>query len=157
MLCWKALKEAKKTVKKSLLFVVLICIWVAILGFIYLDNSQDHTAKAEKTLNKFMIARLQNNQQEAEDFLTDNARKQYDEPGLTLIGGPNPHFIKYKIIDIVTEGNRGDWKITFVVRIFEDLTGDQETNGYFDETLTVREVDKQYKIESVKRSEYVHL
>lgn len=143
--------------KKSLLFVVLACIWVAILAFIYLDNSQDHTAKAEKTLNKFMIARLQNNQPEAENFLTDNARKQYDEPGLTLIGGSNPHFINYKIINTQTEGIKGNMKITFIVRIFEDLTGDEESNGYYDETLTVREVENEYKIESVTRGQYIHL
>lgn len=143
--------------KKSLLLMVLACIWVMILAFIYLDNSQDHTAKAAKTLNKFMIARLQNDQLEAENFLTDNARKQYDEPGLTLIGGVNPHFINYKIVDTVTEGAKGNMKITFVVRIFEDLTEDQESSGYFDETLTVREVDNEYKIESVTRGSYINL
>lgn len=143
---------------KTLLLGILGLIWVGILGFIYLDSSQDNVTKAEKTINKFMIARLQNNQPEAEMYLTDRANRQYAEPSLTLIGGSNPHFINYKIVETTPETNVNQFQVTFVVRVFEEYSGEERSNAYFDETIVVKMVDKnKFKIDNVRRGEYVYL
>jgi len=101
----------------------------------------------------FMKARLERNQPLAESFLTDNAKKQYSQSGLTLIGTSNPYFVNHALLG---EQKIGDGKYLYKVRIYEGLTG-QSATGYFDEILTVIKVGSKYLIDSVKRSEYTNL
>ena len=55
---------------------------------------------AESAVVAFMEARMERNKERALIWLTDNAREQYSQPGLTLIGVSNPHFASYKILEI---------------------------------------------------------
>ena len=109
---------------------------------------------AESSVVAFMKARIQRDQEFALSWLTDNAKQQYAQPGLTLIGTSNPHFADFEILE---REKLNDSQFRFKVRIYEEYTG-QGRVGYFDETLTVikRERNK-HLIDSVERSEYTNL
>lgn len=108
---------------------------------------------AEGVIVEFMEARLQKDRERALNWLTDNAREQYSQPGLTLLGSSNPHFASYKILEIEKlDSNR----FKFKVRIYEEYTSEGMI-GYFDETLVVIKSNDKYKVDSVERSEYTNL
>ncbi len=108
---------------------------------------------AESAIIEFMEARMERNKERALIWLTDNAREQYSQPGLTLIGTSNPHFASYKILEIEKLDAE---KFKFQVRINEEYTGEGMV-GYFDETLVVIKSNGGYKVDSVERSEYISL
>ena len=108
---------------------------------------------ARQIVEKFMIARIQKNQPFAESFLTDNAKEQYYQSGLTLIGVSNPHFANYNVLESKKLDSEG---FQFKVRIYEEYTG-QDRVGYFDETLIVIKSGDRYLIDSVERGEYIDL
>jgi len=111
-------------------------------------------SSADSAVVAFMKARIQRDQEFALSWLTDNAKQQYAQPGLTLIGTSNPHFADFEILE---REKLNDSQFRFKVRIYEEYTG-QGRVGYFDETLTVikRERNK-HLIDSVERSEYTNL
>lgn len=144
---------------KTLLLIVCGLIWLGILGYIYFGSLHDHKTQAEKMLNKFMIARLQDDLLGAEVFLTDQAKAQYSKPGLSLIGNStSPHLVNYKILKAKTTLDRGDkFQATFVVRIFKD-SSERDDNSFFDETLVIKSLEENlYRIDSVARGKYVSL
>ena len=107
---------------------------------------------AESAMIAFMEGRLQRDSEMALIWLTDNAKEQYSQPELTLIGTSNPHFASYKSLEtekLDTEGFK------FKVRIYEEYI-DQGMVGYFDEILTVVKGNNQYLIDSVERDGYVN-
>ena len=118
------------------------------------ERLAESSVVAFRTVVAFMKARIQRDQEFALSWLTDNAKQQYAQPGLTLIGTSNPHFSDFEILEKEELGNN---KFKFKVRIYEEYTG-QGRVGYFDETLTVikRERNK-HLIDSVERSEYTNL
>ena len=105
-------------------------------------------------VGKFMEARLENNQPLAESFLTDNAKKQYSQPGLTLVGTSNPHFVNR---DLLGCQKKSEDKYLCKVRIYEGLTADEKATDYFDEYLTVIKSDNKYLVDSVQREKYVNI
>lgn len=144
---------------KTLLLIVCGLVWLAILGYIYFGSLHDHKTQAEKMLNRFMIARLQDDLPGAEVFLTDRAKKEYSAPGLSLVGSTtSPHFVNYKILKTRTTLDRGDkFQATFIVRIFEDSSED-DASSYVDETLIIKSLEENlYRIDSVARGKYVNL
>lgn len=117
------------------------------------DNPLISSDRAKATVGTFMSARIQRNQLKAEEFLTDNAKEQYSQPGLTLIGTSNPHFVSF---DIGKIERLDSTRFKLKVRIYEGYNG-QEKVGYFDETLIVIKSGDKYLIDSVKRGKYVNL
>ena len=110
--------------------------------------------KVREMVTEFMAARIQRKQPLVENFLTDNAKQQYAQPGLTLIGTSNPHFADFEILE---REKLNDSQFRFKVRIYEEYTG-QGRVGYFDETLTIiKKKNNKYLIDSVERSEYTNL
>jgi len=116
------------------------------------DNPLISSDRAKTTVGAFMSARIQRNQLKAEEFLTDNAKEQYSQPGLTLIGTSNPHFAGF---DIGRTEKLDSTQFKFNVRIYEEYTG-QGRVGHFDETLIVIKSGDKYLIDSVERGEYVN-
>ena len=117
------------------------------------EKLAESSVVAFRTVVAFMKARIQRDQEFALSWLTDNAKQQYTQPGLTLIGTSNPHFSDFEILKKEELGNN---KFKFRVRIYEGYTG-QDRVGYFDETLTVIKGERnKYLIDSVERSEYVN-
>ena len=117
------------------------------------DNLLTSLDRAKATVVAFMNARIQRNQLKAEEFLTDNAKEQYSQPGLTLIGTSNPHFADFEILE---REKLNDSQFRLRVRIYEEYTG-QGRIGYFDEILIVIKSGERYLINSVERSEYTNL
>lgn len=119
----------------------------------FIPDETHFVTGVSKFVANFMEARLERNQPLAESFLTDNAKKQYSQSGLTLVGTSNPHFADFEILEREQLGNN---QFSFKVRIYEEYTG-QGRVGYFDETLNVIKSEDKYLIDSVKRSEYTNL
>ena len=101
-------------------------------------------------VGKFMEARLERNQPLAESFLTDNAKKQYSQPGLTLIGTSNPHFINR---DLLGCQKKSVDKYLCKVRIYEEYAKGGSA-GYFDEDLILKKFGNKYLVDEVKREKY---
>jgi len=127
-----------------------------IKGFDGVHNKEDCYIKvqksteeklAESTVVEFMNARLQRNTDRASFWLSNNARLQYSQPGLTLIGTSNPHFESFEILEI---DKRSPTQFEFKVRIYEEYTGEGRI-GYFDENLIVNKDGDKYLIDSVER------
>lgn len=116
------------------------------------DNPLIGTDRAKTTVGAFMNARIQRNQLLSESFLTDNAKEQYSQPGLTLTGTSNPHFASFER-GKTERLDSTQFKIK--VRIYEEYTGKGRV-GYFDETLIVIKSGDNYLIDSVERGEYVN-
>ena len=108
---------------------------------------------AESAVVAFMKARIQRDQEFALSWLTDNAKQQYTQPSLTLIGTFNPHFADFEILE---REKLNDSQFRFKVRIYEEYTG-QGRVGYFDETLIVIKTEDKYLIDSFERSQYANL
>jgi hypothetical protein len=104
---------------------------------------------AREVVEKFMISRTQRNYPLAQSFLSENAEKEYEKPGLTLIGTSNPHFASYKVLK--TE-KLSDEEFKFKVRIFENY--ENSPAGYFDEDLIAKKIGDKYLIDNAKRGEY---
>jgi len=116
------------------------------------DNPLINSDRAKTTVGAFLSARIQRNQLKSEEFLTDNAKEQYSQPGLTLIGTSNPYFAGF---DIGRTEKLDSAQFKFKVRIYEEYTG-EGIIGYFDETLIVIKSGDKYLIDSVDRGEYVN-
>ncbi len=83
-------------------------------------------------------------------YLTNNAKEDYSQIqfiDFALIGISNPHFSRYEILEIE---KLDSFKFKFIVRIYEEFTGEGET-GCFDEVLTAIPVGKEYLIDSVEK------
>ena len=133
-----------------------------IKGFDGVHNKEDCYIKigksieeriAESTVVGFMNARLQRNADMASFWLSNNAKLQYSQPGLTLIGTSNPHFESFEILEI---DKLSSTQFEFKVRIYEEYTGEGRI-GYFDENLIVNKINDKYLIDSVERGEYINL
>ena len=77
-------------------------------------------SSADSAVVAFMKARIQRDQEFALSWLTDNAKQQYAQPGLTLIGTSNPHFADFEILE---REKLNDSQFRFKVRIYEEYTG----------------------------------
>jgi len=111
-------------------------------------------SSADSAVVAFMEARIQRDRELALSWLTDNAKQQYAQPSLTLIGTSNPHFADFEILE---RNKLDDAQFKFKVRIYEEYTG-QGRIGYFDETLTVIKMERnKHLIDSVERGEYTNL
>jgi len=143
---------------KTIIAITIIVI-VAGLGYwiyqsaITPEKLSEEESSAESSVVAFMKARIQRDQEFALSWLTDNAKQQYAQPDLTLIGTSNPHFADFEILE---REKLNDSQFRFKVRIYEEYTG-QGRVGYFDETLTVIRSGDKYLIDSVERSEYTNL
>ena len=115
------------------------------------ESAEERLAKS--VVVGFMEARLQRDKERASNWLTDNAKQQYSQPGFSLIGTSNPHFASFEILEIERLDSE---KFKFKVRIYEEYTGKGRV-GYFDETLTIIKSENRYLIDSVEHSEYTNL
>lgn len=109
--------------------------------------------KVKGMVTEFMEAQIQRKQPLAESFLTDNAKAQYSQPELTLVGTSNPHFESFEILEMEKLDST---QFKFKVRIYEEYTGKGRV-GCFDETLIVIKSEGGYLIDSFERSGYINL
>jgi len=109
--------------------------------------------RAQSTVVDFMQARLEKNMDKVSIFLTDNAKQQYLQPGLSLFGASNPHFQEFEILE---NDQLDSAQFNIKVRIYEEYTG-KGSVGYFDENLIVKKIGDRYLIDGVERCKYVNL
>ncbi len=148
------IKKNKGFIQIPLLIGIIIS-FIAIVGVGYgIFKNHIVITSSTATVEEFMKARIERNEEKSLSFLTDNAKRQYLlRSDLPLTGLSNPHLADFKILE-TKKLNATQFR--FKVRIDEEYTG-QGKVGYFDETLTVIKKEDRYLIDSMERGEYINL
>ena len=96
---------------------------------------KEHKSDADATLRAFMSARMRRNAAVAKQYLSARAYSQLcDDPVcIRVIGVSNPHYAAW---DLVSRTDEGAGRVRFVVRIYEAVTGQGETDQ-FRQTLEI--------------------